>query len=503
MNIKNNKYILILLISFFSVSIISFFIPLQFLINFAHDDSFFYLKIAQNIVNGSGVTFDNISSTNGFHPLYLIIISILFFLLKIIGISSSAQQYLAVFILHIFLIHLIVLIIYRLFRNILSEEYKKYGILVFILFCSSFIFIRDFGLESHVSCILIALYLLISLKIKNQEKIRYYNVFILCGLFLSRTDYLFTLIPFLIFSDYFLNFKEKRIATLIYNISGVIIITIIYYLGNYIFWGNFQTTSSLMVSTFPKNIFFENLNRILTWNYKLYNQGMRSFIFLFVFTLFIFKKNKDKLDFSLIFLSLGLIANSLLHLNYNVHGIREWYMTLPTMISGVMIVLLLEEYNKRIRYLTLMILAMLFSVTFYYSRFVALKWDYAYDYALFLKNNTEKMDRIYQYDMSGIVSYFSDRDVINGDGLVNDFNYINYLKNNDIGTYLKINNVKYLSTINYSEDLFSEDGLYKFRSEESPLSNIILKEENLFHKYTLVYKHVTGYYYGYFLLFRL
>ena len=35
------------------------------------DDAFYYLKIAQNVAAGRGLTFDGISVTNGFHPLYL------------------------------------------------------------------------------------------------------------------------------------------------------------------------------------------------------------------------------------------------------------------------------------------------------------------------------------------------------------------------------------------------------------------------------------------------
>ncbi len=38
------------------------------------DDAFYYLKLAENIVRGRGVTFDGVTPTNGFHPLYLILL---------------------------------------------------------------------------------------------------------------------------------------------------------------------------------------------------------------------------------------------------------------------------------------------------------------------------------------------------------------------------------------------------------------------------------------------
>jgi len=41
------------------------------------DDGFYYLRIAQNIAQGRGSTFDGINPTNGYHPLWMIILTIL------------------------------------------------------------------------------------------------------------------------------------------------------------------------------------------------------------------------------------------------------------------------------------------------------------------------------------------------------------------------------------------------------------------------------------------
>ena len=35
------------------------------------DDGFFYFKVARNVANGLGFTFDGINRTNGFHPLWM------------------------------------------------------------------------------------------------------------------------------------------------------------------------------------------------------------------------------------------------------------------------------------------------------------------------------------------------------------------------------------------------------------------------------------------------
>jgi len=46
------------------------------------DDGFYYFKVAQNIISGSGVTFDGINPANGFHPLWMVICLAIFSFVK-------------------------------------------------------------------------------------------------------------------------------------------------------------------------------------------------------------------------------------------------------------------------------------------------------------------------------------------------------------------------------------------------------------------------------------
>jgi hypothetical protein len=50
---------------------------------FNTDDAFYYFKTAQNIVEGQGVTFDGIARTNGFHPLWMILLLPVFTLARV------------------------------------------------------------------------------------------------------------------------------------------------------------------------------------------------------------------------------------------------------------------------------------------------------------------------------------------------------------------------------------------------------------------------------------
>src|SRR5215475_3514123 len=40
---------------------------------FSRDDAYYYFKVAQNISEGHGSTFDGIHPTNGYHPLWMLI----------------------------------------------------------------------------------------------------------------------------------------------------------------------------------------------------------------------------------------------------------------------------------------------------------------------------------------------------------------------------------------------------------------------------------------------
>src|SRR5215216_5421538 len=46
--------------------------PVDVLVRHLKDDSFYYLKTANNIALGLGSTFDGINQTNGYHPLWML-----------------------------------------------------------------------------------------------------------------------------------------------------------------------------------------------------------------------------------------------------------------------------------------------------------------------------------------------------------------------------------------------------------------------------------------------
>lgn len=91
------------------------FVPIKFLINFAHDDSFFYLKTADNYAQGFGATFDRINTTNGFHPLWFFVLTTIFYFLHFLSQGSPETIYRVVFLLDYSICLATLFIVYRPF----------------------------------------------------------------------------------------------------------------------------------------------------------------------------------------------------------------------------------------------------------------------------------------------------------------------------------------------------------------------------------------------------
>src|SRR5215471_8678314 len=46
---------------------------------YEEDDFFYYLKIAQNLARGAGSTFNGVVATNGYHPLWMMVLTVFSF----------------------------------------------------------------------------------------------------------------------------------------------------------------------------------------------------------------------------------------------------------------------------------------------------------------------------------------------------------------------------------------------------------------------------------------
>lgn len=82
-NKKDTYFFVSLLIIILIPHLFAVFAHQKIILNwFTTDDAFYYFKTAQNIVEGQGITFDGIARTNGFHPLWMILLVPIFTLAR-------------------------------------------------------------------------------------------------------------------------------------------------------------------------------------------------------------------------------------------------------------------------------------------------------------------------------------------------------------------------------------------------------------------------------------
>lgn len=192
--IKIFKYCIVLVIAILIFVIFS--ADITFLINFAHDDSFFYIKTAYNFSRGFGSSFDTINITNGFHPFYFWILNLYFFIINLIIKTTPELLFRFVVILHLFIgvfnIYVIeyILKVYNK-RGIIINNWGK--LILYTLFFS-LILLRDIGTEAHISVLLLScLYYFYIRKNVSILKNKIVIGSLILGLLLSRTDLIFAL----------------------------------------------------------------------------------------------------------------------------------------------------------------------------------------------------------------------------------------------------------------------------------------------------------------------
>jgi hypothetical protein len=159
----------------------------------------------------------------------------------------------------------------------------------------------------------------------------------------------------------------------------------------------------------------------------------------------------SKLTVLLLVLSFGFILHLLLNLCFNREALREWYLSGNVYISAVTLSTILKKGKIRIELLAIGVVC-IFMFYFYHSRITNTRNNFVYEYAREIKNQVAPDETVFQIDYSGFVGFFSERKVINGDGLVNSFEYNDYVKRNALPEYLKKYKVDYYSTYAANSD---------------------------------------------------
>ncbi len=309
-------------------------------------------------------------------------------------------------------------------------------------------FTRDIGTEGHLACLLFSFYGLVKAgEMTEQSERSWTKTLIIVLLFLTRIDFLFSVIPFLILGEIFSR-TTSRSSVLIISLS-VTVAAAVYFLSNYLNYHHLMTVSGSIESSFPSIVLVQNLGLLIT---SQLNQGLRLLFLFFIFAVFIFlfftKRLTDSVsefDGMLVAAGAGSIAFCLMHEMFNHSGLREWYTAMPLFVALMMT----GRISSLLPRMTNILIKVLIPVLVFYLaivRVVYLKWNSAYDYALQLKQKTPPTSAIFQIDASGVVGFFAERSVVDGDGLANSYEYADYLKFGKLGEYLRSAKIQYYST---------------------------------------------------------
>jgi hypothetical protein len=122
---------------------------------FIRDDAYYYFKVAQNITEGRGSTFDGIHPTNGYHPLWLLICIPVFALARYDLILPLRVLVLVTGILQI----ATAVLLYRLVRNSISPPAGMLAACFWSFHSYILLFLYKTGVESSIALFLIVLLL--------------------------------------------------------------------------------------------------------------------------------------------------------------------------------------------------------------------------------------------------------------------------------------------------------------------------------------------------------
>jgi hypothetical protein len=225
------------------------------------DDAFYYLKPAQNLIAGKGLSFDGVNLTNGYHPLWMVVTVLICFFGDIMFQAKMLSLMGGLLYLSGALI-----ISYVGLRNF--KYWQK--TLIFILFAFNLMQAKIFlqGLESGLNFFLLTVVVALFANPKMGDLTQARNKIIfgtfLALLALSRVDQILLVIFLIVFlaadsaSFNFLkkmSYSQKQGAIDLYNFSLLIVAPVIILFGAYLIFNYWEFQTITPVSGMVKKLY--------------------------------------------------------------------------------------------------------------------------------------------------------------------------------------------------------------------------------------------------------
>jgi hypothetical protein len=427
--------------------------PITSLLNLFHDDSFFYMVIARNHAAGLGYSFDGLNMTNGFHPLWLWTLSSLG---SLIALTGDQGIRVVVALQTILSLSAALMYVRLLGRYAVSSLIQGLFFLAYLFLCT----LADIGQESALYSFLVAL--IISILFDGRKSGEAKASFLQCLALmllamltvLARLDCVF-LLGGIALALILVRRKAEAFVLLLGMTMGLAGV----FGFNYLVFGHGYSISSWLKSGFDLNKALQILIPGLLvrvglvylllagalWQLKRVDafNGLRSNLskvsFATLVTLCVF------LAFSAYFAVLFL----------EVSALGSWYFNQALGLSLFLYALsyqdhrelLLRNAQKPVHFISFLplVFALVIGAALFSSKWMwARSSDATLEMGQWLAANTQPSDVIFQRDGAGAVSYFAQRPIINGDGLVNNMQYQVMLRSGRLCDYLKDQQVQYL-----------------------------------------------------------
>lgn len=380
------------------------------------DDAYYYTIIAVNYAENGIMTFDGISRTNGFHPLFMFLQVIVVFIAG----TEPIILYRAINILCSLL----------LFAGVLSagfgrDRYKYMAVVCICLFRYNIHYFYN-GMESSLTFLLF-LIIIIFLERGNYTGAGIFGMLLVS----ARLDTLIYILFFLFGS--IMVFKRK----IIWQLFIPIIFVFFYLLYNFWHFEHFMPISGVLRSSFP------------LFNIQLHNL-FRGWVPVGVLIMAVFAIAVKRKNALIMGLALGGIAQILSIVLFQKWGkiVSLWYLGLPLMTGLLCVFFIMEKkrYFKKIC-MVFIVLFMVYNGALFFRRIYNFRGS-----EIDLRENTQiiefikksSKDSLWAYTDCGALSFWGERSFVNLDGLVNDFEYQEYLKRGELGLYLREREVDYI-----------------------------------------------------------
>ena len=473
----------ILLIGFLIRIIISFSIEYSITHGISSDDSYYYFRIAQNIASGYGSTFDQINKTNGYQPLVLWFLVIIYSILKFDLLTPVIVSQILFSIISTIAAYLT----YRFVKKISQNEFAGILSAIFLYLNPIIIAINFKSLETNFYW----LFLIFSIFyyenfVKNEIADKKYLYFFIFGLIISfaafsRLDGGFYILAFSIYLLLQKRIKfSERLKKILFTGIGFSILFIPYLIYNYLSFGHPVPISGRAKVFHNHKAVLNQVGDYFTLDFFLYE--LRRFFFPFNFDLFahrgfgVFEQIAVYILIALLivliawFLKSGYLKKVLSHFkgygfvliylffHYSFYTLYFWeyrfYYFLPEIISlAILFSMLIVEWIKdkfikresKANQIVIILVIVVFVIGGIKIFTAQHEQTLAFKTAQWIKENLPE-DKIYGSANTGILSYFTQMRFVNLDGMVNNDELLNAYKEGSERyiDYLKKNQIEYV-----------------------------------------------------------